>query len=86
MKGIVKTTTAIPQGIYKIVIGTHEGFVNLPTLYGSEVRKSGPVKGIASGIKEAGKVCYNDHSMFYTLTEDASRVSSTATTMVSQVW
>ena len=57
MKGIVKTTTAIPQGIYKIVIGTHEGFVNLPTLYGSEVRKSGQVKGIASGIKEAGKVC-----------------------------
>ncbi|KAL1716746.1 glycosyltransferase family 1 protein [Schizophyllum commune] len=55
MKGIVKTTTAIPQGIYKIVIGTHEGFVNLPTLYGSEVRKSGPVKGITSGIKEAGK-------------------------------
>ncbi|KAL1740842.1 glycosyltransferase family 1 protein [Schizophyllum fasciatum] len=55
MKGIVKTTTAIPQGIYKIVIGTHEGFANLPTLYGSQVRKHGPVKGIASGVREAGK-------------------------------
>ena len=86
MKGIVKTTTAIPQGIYKIVIGTHEGFVNLPTLYGSEVRKSGPVKGIASGIKEAGKVCYLDHRKLYKSANGARRVSFTVITTGSQAW
>ncbi|TRM59795.1 glycosyltransferase family 1 protein [Schizophyllum amplum] len=55
MQGIVKTTTAIPQGVYKIVIGVHEGFANLPKLYGSQVRKPKQVKGFMSGVKEGGK-------------------------------
>ncbi|TFK31981.1 glycosyltransferase family 1 protein [Crucibulum laeve] len=59
VKGIINTTTAIPRGIMKIVASVHEGFQNLPTIYGSEVRKPGKVTDFKSGLTEGGK------SLFY---------------------
>lgn len=59
VQGIIHTTTAIPQGIMKIVFSVHEGFQNVPELYGSKVRKPGKVTGFTSGLKEGGK------SIFY---------------------
>ena len=43
-------------GIMKIVFSVHEGFQNVPQLYGSKVRKPGKVTGFTSGLKEGGKV------------------------------
>lgn len=57
-KGIINTAVAIPKGVMKIVVSIHEGFVNLPALYGSEVRDTGEITGFQSGVKKAGKVCY----------------------------
>ena len=37
-------------------MSVQEGMHNLPKLYGSEVRPQGPVTGVKSGFKEAGKV------------------------------
>ncbi len=34
----------------------HEGFQNLPTLYGSQVRRGGEVHDFESGVKEGAKV------------------------------
>lgn len=40
-----------------IVCSVHEGFHNVPKVYGSEVREQGKVTDFATGMKEAGKVC-----------------------------
>ncbi|KAG7086366.1 hypothetical protein E1B28_002326 [Marasmius oreades] len=58
IEGIIETTTAIPRGVMKIVSSIHEGFQNLPELYGSEVRQPGQVKDFSSGLREAGKGLY----------------------------
>ncbi|KAK0185950.1 UDP-Glycosyltransferase/glycogen phosphorylase [Armillaria mellea] len=55
ISGIVQTTTAIPQGVMKIVTNIQDGFQNMPKLYGSEVREPGKVTDFKSGLKEAGK-------------------------------
>ncbi|KAF7294590.1 Glycosyltransferase family 1 protein [Mycena indigotica] len=55
VKGVIKTTTAIPRGVFSIVASIHEGIYNMPRLYGSKVRKAGKVTDFASGIKEGGK-------------------------------
>ncbi|KAJ7778801.1 UDP-Glycosyltransferase/glycogen phosphorylase [Mycena maculata] len=55
VKGIIKTTTAIPRGVMDIVSSVREGFYNTPKLYGSKVRKTGKVTSFASGLKEGGK-------------------------------
>ncbi|KAJ3889776.1 glycosyltransferase family 1 protein [Lentinula edodes] len=55
VKGIIHTTTAIPKGVMKIVSSIHEGFHNMPKLYGSDVRQPGKVTDLSSGVKEAGK-------------------------------
>nr|GAT54436.1 glycosyltransferase family 1 protein [Mycena chlorophos] len=55
VKGVIKTTTAIPRGVIDIVVSLHEGIYNMPKLYGSKVRKAGKVTDFASGIKEGGK-------------------------------
>ncbi|KAG6831242.1 hypothetical protein H0H87_005808 [Tephrocybe sp. NHM501043] len=55
VKGIIRTTTAIPQGLFTIVASVHEGFHNAPKMYGSKVRDTGKVTGFVSGVKEAGK-------------------------------
>ncbi|KAF5392333.1 hypothetical protein D9757_001426 [Collybiopsis confluens] len=55
VKGIIHTTTAIPEGVMRIVSNVHEGFYNMPKLYGSQVRQPGKVTGFSSGVKEAGK-------------------------------
>jgi len=55
VKGIIKTTTAIPRGVMDIVSSVHEGFYNTPKLYGSKVRKTGKVTDFTSGLKEGGK-------------------------------
>ena len=48
---------AIPKSFMKIIVGVHEGFVNVPALYGSEVRDTGEVIDFKSGVVKAGKVC-----------------------------
>ncbi|KAJ3732112.1 glycosyltransferase family 1 protein [Lentinula guzmanii] len=55
VEGIIHTTTAIPKGVMKIVSSIHEGFHNMPKLYGSDVRQPGKVTDFSSGVKEAGK-------------------------------
>ncbi|KAK0458621.1 glycosyltransferase family 1 protein [Desarmillaria tabescens] len=55
VSGIVQTTTAIPQGMMKILTNVHDGLHNMPKLYGSKVRKPGKVTNFKSGLKEAGK-------------------------------
>lgn len=42
-----------------IVTSIHEGFQNVPRLYGSDIRKSGKVTDLASGVREAGKVSWS---------------------------
>lgn len=59
VKGIIHTTTAIPKGVMRIVSNIHEGFYNMPKLYGSDVRKQGKVTDLSSGIREGGKVLFN---------------------------
>ncbi|KAI5830741.1 hypothetical protein K523DRAFT_17025 [Schizophyllum commune Tattone D] len=56
--GLVHTTTAIPRGAYKILNHIHEGFANLPSLYGSSVRHQKKITGIGSGVKEGGKALF----------------------------
>ena len=50
-------------GVMKIVSSMHEGFHNLPEMYGSEVRQEGRVTDFSSGLKEAGKVGFFMSSM-----------------------
>ncbi|EEB96100.1 hypothetical protein MPER_04820, partial [Moniliophthora perniciosa FA553] len=64
-KGMLKITGSanshshfLVTGVVKIVSSVHKGFVNLPQLYGTEVRQSGPVTSFSSGLKEAGKGLY----------------------------
>ena len=40
----------------KIVLSIHEGLVNAPKLYGSEVRDTGTANDFRSGLRKAGKV------------------------------
>lgn len=42
-------------GVLEIVGSVHDGFVNLPKLYGSETRQPGKVRTFQEGIKEGGK-------------------------------
>jgi sterol 3beta-glucosyltransferase len=42
-------------GVMDIVQSIHEGFYNMPKLYGSEVREHGKVTNFTSGIKEGSK-------------------------------
>lgn len=39
-------------GVMDIVQSVHEGFYNMPKLYGSEVREHGKVTNFTSGLKE----------------------------------
>jgi hypothetical protein len=39
-----------------LLLGISKGFHNLPKLYGEEVRPTGRVTGIKSGLQTAGKV------------------------------
>ncbi|KAG8746143.1 hypothetical protein FRC10_006009 [Ceratobasidium sp. 414] len=55
VKGIINTTTAIPRGVMSIIGSVSEGFHNVPALYGSDVRQTGPIDGIGSGFKEGAK-------------------------------
>ncbi|KAG9102858.1 hypothetical protein FRC06_000972 [Ceratobasidium sp. 370] len=55
LKGIINTTTAIPRGVMSIIGGVSEGFHNVPSLYGSDVRQTGPVDDIGSGFREGAK-------------------------------
>ncbi|KAI3615744.1 glycosyltransferase family 1 protein [Moniliophthora roreri] len=50
--------TCICLRVVKIVSSVYKGFVNLPQLYGTEIRQSGPVTDFSSGLKEAGKGLY----------------------------
>ncbi|KAF9009574.1 glycosyltransferase family 1 protein [Cyathus striatus] len=61
VQGAVNTATAIPQGIKKIIYSVHEGFQNMPKLYGSNAapRAAPQVTDFKSGLKEGGK------SLFY---------------------
>jgi hypothetical protein len=43
-----------------IVFSVHEGFQNVPELYGSKVQKPGKVTGFKNRLKEGGKVCAAD--------------------------
>ncbi|KAH8823201.1 hypothetical protein DL96DRAFT_1616914 [Flagelloscypha sp. PMI_526] len=54
-KGIVHTTVAIPKGIMKVFTGLHQGFHNIPRLYGSEVRKKPKIDNFADGVWEGTK-------------------------------
>ena len=42
----------------KIVLSIHEGLVNVPRLYGSEVRDTGTAHDFGSGLRKAGKVTF----------------------------
>ncbi|KAG9123607.1 hypothetical protein FRC07_014543 [Ceratobasidium sp. 392] len=55
VKGIINTTTAIPRGVMCIIGSISEGFNNVPSLYGSDVRQAGPVDDVGSGFKEGAK-------------------------------
>jgi hypothetical protein len=70
-----------------IVSSVHEGFHNVPKLYGSEVREPAKVTSFGSGMKEAGKESYllRTYGLRSWLT-DLHRVSSTVITMASPVW
>jgi len=46
------------SGIMNIVSAVHEGFHNVPKLYGSDVREPGKVTDFGSGMKEAGKASF----------------------------
>jgi hypothetical protein len=75
------------SGVMDIVQSIHEGFHNMPKLYGSEVREHGKVTNFTSGLKEGGKVselrceptlrCWKGIAV--------NRGCSMATTMVSRV-
>ena len=82
-KGIINTAVAIPKGVMKIVVSIHEGFVNLPALYGSEVRDTGEITGFQSGVKKAGKVCCVFRATA-TVISYARRTSSMVTTTASR--
>ncbi|KAH8114206.1 glycosyltransferase family 1 protein [Phellopilus nigrolimitatus] len=58
VKGVIKTTTAIPRGVMNIILSIHEGLHNMPQLYGSDIRERDTVDGFASGVKTAGKGLY----------------------------
>ncbi|QRW00852.1 glycosyltransferase family 1 protein [Ceratobasidium sp. AG-Ba] len=55
IKGIVNTTTAIPRGVMSIIGSVSEGFHNVPSLYGSDVRQTGRVDDVGSGFREGAK-------------------------------
>ncbi|KAG8695793.1 hypothetical protein FRC09_008927 [Ceratobasidium sp. 395] len=55
IKGIINTTTAIPRGVMCIIGSISEGFHNVPSLYGSDVRPTGPIDDVGSGFKEGAK-------------------------------
>lgn len=42
-------------GILEIVASVHDGFANLPTLWGSEVRKPGKANNFGEGVEEGVK-------------------------------
>lgn len=42
-------------GVFEIVTSLHDGFANMPKLWGSEVRKPGKIDNFADGLKEGGK-------------------------------
>ena len=44
------------KSFMKIIVGVHEGFVNVPALYGSDVRDTGEVTDFRTGMIKAGKV------------------------------
>ena len=53
---MINTAVAIPKSFMKIIVGVHEGFVNVPALYGSDVRDTGEVTDFRTGMIKAGKV------------------------------
>ncbi|KAF8589708.1 glycosyltransferase family 1 protein [Ramaria rubella] len=70
VKGIIKTTTAIPIGksvtplnicIMNIITSVHEGFHNAPRLYGSQVREQEQVTDFSSGVKAGGKALFHGY-------------------------
>jgi hypothetical protein len=55
-KGITKIVGAGVKSPMDLLLGISKGFHNLPKLYGEEVRQTGRVTGIKSGLQTAGKV------------------------------
>jgi hypothetical protein len=56
-KGITKIVGAGFKSPMDLLLGVSKGFHNLPKLYGEEVRQTGRVTGLKSGLQTAGKVC-----------------------------
>ncbi|EJD52863.1 UDP-Glycosyltransferase/glycogen phosphorylase [Auricularia subglabra TFB-10046 SS5] len=52
---VVNTSVAIPRGLVMIFDSFNEGFRNMPTLWGTEIRRAGKVTGWKSGMVEGGK-------------------------------
>ncbi|KAK0210173.1 UDP-Glycosyltransferase/glycogen phosphorylase [Desarmillaria ectypa] len=50
VSGIIQTTTAIPQGVMKIVTSIHDGFQNVPKLNGLKEAGKGFVYGMYDGV------------------------------------
>lgn len=46
----------IALGILKMITSVHEGFHNVPRLYGSDVREHERVSDFSSGVKAGGRV------------------------------
>lgn len=61
-KGVSKIVGAGLKSPMDLLMGVSKGFHNLPKLYGEEVRQTGRVTGIKSGLQTAGKVRSSHHS------------------------
>ena len=64
-----------------IVSAVHEGFSNVPKLFGSEVREQGKVTDFRSGMKEAGKARFHVTWNLRSTLTNCTRVSSTVIMM-----
>jgi hypothetical protein len=56
-KGLSKIVGAGLKSPMDLLLGVSKGFHNMPKLYGEEVRETGRVTGMKSGLRTAGKVC-----------------------------
>lgn len=55
-KGLSKIVGAGLKSPMDLLLGVSKGFHNMPKLYGEEVRETGRVTGMKSGLRTAGKV------------------------------
>ncbi|KAG9051113.1 hypothetical protein FS837_011959 [Tulasnella sp. UAMH 9824] len=53
--GIISAATAFPRGMVKLVDSVQEGFQNVPTMYGTNIRRVGKIHDWKSGFIEGGK-------------------------------